>query len=325
MDQIEKLKQMYLDGVPVDEIAKEFNCTISAIRNRVHRLGLKRCKRVWTKEGLERKRKATSEQFKGKKKVWHISREELSAIYSKAKKNWWKNLDEEKKRKIIQHLKEISPKGNEVIKRKRSGNSNWNCWNKGMHPWEWMKISKDEFFEMLADSQKRRPTSIEKILIELINKYNLSWRYVGDGQLWIDGKNPDFIHKDKKIIIEVLGRYWHNEEEIKNRKQHFEKYGWKMIFLWEEELTNEKLVLDILNRPEKFIIQDVEKDYKICPICNRKFLLGKKFDCIMVCHQCYKDLEMLTKAAMENKPDFDTWKLLEALIDSETLNKIKNS
>ena len=328
--QIEKLKQMYLDGIPIDEIAKEFNCTISAIRNRVRRLGLKR-KRVWTKEGLERRRRRTSEQFRGKKKIWHISREELSTIYSRAKKNWWKNLDEEKKQKIIQHLREISPKGNEVIKKKRTGNSNWNCWNKGMHPWEWMRISKDDFFKMLGNCQKRRPTNIEKVIIELIDKHNLPWRYVGDGQLWIDGKNPDFVHKDKKIIIEALGRYWHSKIEIKDRKQHFEKYNWKVIFLWEEDLANEQLILDVLNHPEKFINQNFEtsekgNSEKKCPICGKELSSGKKFNnCVMVCRQCHKDLEWLTKAAMEHKPDFNIWNLLEALIDSETLNRIKNS
>lgn len=255
--EIERLKRMYLGGVPIDEVAKEFDCTITAIRRRIRELGLKR-KKVWTKGGLERRRIATSRQFKGKKKRWHISKEELSAIRSKAAKNRWKNLSEEERQRFTEHLRKISQKGNEVIKRKRTGNSNWNCWNKGMHPWEWMRMSKDDFFEMLGRCQRRRPTSIEKALIKLIAVHGLPWHYVGDGSLWINGKNPDFVHKSKNVIVEVLGRYWHKEDEVEARRQHFEKHNWKVIFLWEDELANKRLVLDVLNYPEKFVDQSLE-------------------------------------------------------------------
>ena len=99
---------------------------------------------------------------------------------------------------------------------------------------------------------------------------------------------------------------------------------------------------------QRFREQVWKRDNYQCVICKRKKSDGYKIeahhiiprkwvkasefkgeeklsDCITVCAQCHGALERLTKAAMENKPDFDTWKLLEALIDSETLNKIKNS
>ena len=91
-----------------------------------------------------------------------------------------------------------------------------------------------------------------------------------------------------------------------------------------------------------------QRDNYQCVICKRKksdgykiethHIIPKKWtgpsefkgeeklsDCITVCAQCHGALERLTKAAMEHKPDFNIWNLLEALIDSETLNRIKNS
>ena len=91
-----------------------------------------------------------------------------------------------------------------------------------------------------------------------------------------------------------------------------------------------------------------QRDNYQCVICKRKksdgykiethHIIPKKWtgpsefkgeeklsDCITVCAQCHGALERLTKAAMQHKPDFNIWNLLEALIDSETLNRIKNS
>jgi len=99
---------------------------------------------------------------------------------------------------------------------------------------------------------------------------------------------------------------------------------------------------------QRFREQVWKRDNYQCVICKRKksdgyiiqahHILPRKWvkasefkneeklsDCITVCVQCHRDLERLTKAAMEHKPNFNIWNLLEALIDSETLNRIKNS
>lgn len=83
-----------------------------------------------------------------------------------------------------------------------------------------------------------RPTSYEREIIDLCKIYNLPFIYVGDGKVIIGYGNPDFISIDeRKLIIEVGSRFWHrncNYEE--NRKKMFEKYGYKTLFLWDEDL-----------------------------------------------------------------------------------------
>lgn len=87
-------------------------------------------------------------------------------------------------------------------------------------------------------ASNRRPTSLERMLLNIINKYDLPYRYVGDGALWINNMNPDFIHRQKNIIIEVLGNHWHTKSEVKKRGQKFIECGFKLIEIWENELQN---------------------------------------------------------------------------------------
>jgi very-short-patch-repair endonuclease len=103
-----------------------------------------------------------------------------------------------------------------------------------------------------------KPNKIEKRLISIIDKNNLPFKYVGDGQIWIGSKNPDFISLNEKKIIELFGDFWHTQkvrcfEETENgRKEHFLKYGYKTLIIWEHELVNEK---GVLNKIENFVLQ----------------------------------------------------------------------
>jgi len=109
-----------------------------------------------------------------------------------------------------------------------------------------------------------RPTKPELIFEGICKKYALPFRYVGNGELWI-GKtkklNPDFIEcNGKKIIIEVLGDYWHSpllnrnlpeHGDLKYRKKHYSKYKWKSIFLWETDLKRDDAEAFILSTLKK--------------------------------------------------------------------------
>ena len=89
-----------------------------------------------------------------------------------------------------------------------------------------------------------RPTNFEKKIILLIQKYNLQFDYVGDGRVLIGYKNPDFINKKEKIIIEVFLNYFKIRDygSIENymdiRQSHFARYGYHTIFITEEDITN---------------------------------------------------------------------------------------
>lgn len=99
-------------------------------------------------------------------------------------------------------------------------------------------------------------TKPELKFIEICEKYNLPFRYTGDGSFWIENVNPDFVEcNGKKIAVEVFGDYWHSrpekirEDELKERT--LAKYGWKRIIIWQHELDS---------LPEETIIDKILKE-----------------------------------------------------------------
>ena len=100
---------------------------------------------------------------------------------------------------------------------------------------------------------KRKPNKIEKQFLALLNKYYpKEWKYVGDGNCWIVGKNPDFLNVNgQKKLIELFGDYWHTKKEEKERINHFAKYGFKTLVVWQSELKNKEQVLDRINNFHK--------------------------------------------------------------------------
>jgi hypothetical protein len=109
---------------------------------------------------------------------------------------------------------------------------------------------KEKILKRLLKGFLKRPTSLEKKFIDFIEKNNLPYKYVGDGSVLIGYKNPDFINVNgKKICIEVAnkieksierkGRSYHSWQEYElQRIQHFKKYGWDCIVIWEDELNS---------------------------------------------------------------------------------------
>ncbi len=79
------------------------------------------------------------------------------------------------------------------------------------------------------------------------------YKFVGDGQVFIGGRSPDFINVNgQKKIIEMFGDFWHgekyrllafgdklsNKEHENQRIKHFAKYGFKTLIVWQKELKN---------------------------------------------------------------------------------------
>ena len=99
------------------------------------------------------------------------------------------------------------------------------------------------------------PNKPEKFIIELIQKNNFPFNYVGDGEIWFKGKtqyfNPDFLSKNPKHIIEVFGDYWHNLpnmiEKDSERLKTYNNYGYKTLIIWEHELKNPIQVVNKIN------------------------------------------------------------------------------
>lgn len=113
------------------------------------------------------------------------------------------------------------------------------------------KVNKNpEYMKKRISSLIKKPNNKEKILIDMINKNNLPYEYVGDGRIIIGSKNPDFMHKTNNKIIEFFGTYWHSDEKVrcyeeteKGRIDFFKKHGFDTLVIWENELKEPNLVL----------------------------------------------------------------------------------
>ncbi len=113
------------------------------------------------------------------------------------------------------------------------------------------KWNNKEYVEKLRKSMNLKPNKPEKILMNLFKENNLDYRFVGDYSFIIERKNPDFVNcNGQKKIIELFGDYWHNNPKTKyhqtekGRKEHYAKYGWKTLIIWEKELKNIDNVLE---------------------------------------------------------------------------------
>lgn len=90
-----------------------------------------------------------------------------------------------------------------------------------------------------------KPNKKETILLGILNSsFPEDWKYVGNGDLIIGGKCPDFVNVNgKKAIIELFGDYWHKGEDPQDRINVFNPYGYKTLVIWESELKNTDVVI----------------------------------------------------------------------------------
>jgi hypothetical protein len=155
---------------------------------------------------------------------------------------------------------------NKLIAKKRKGTknpeaskrmkNNWKSknWLKNIVPklkHVWTEESKQKLLKQL---NKREITGIEKQTLSIIDKFGLPYRYCGSGNhiLDIHGFSPDFVCKDKKLLIEVFYEYFKNKQYgstkryMKQRYAIFRSYGYKTLFIpysllkysTEEEIAN---------------------------------------------------------------------------------------
>ena len=84
------------------------------------------------------------------------------------------------------------------------------------------------------------PNKCEQKLQNILNLlFPSEYRFVGDGQVIIAGRNPDFINVNgKKKIIELFGDYWHRGQNPRTRIDTFKPFGFETLVIWESELKN---------------------------------------------------------------------------------------
>lgn len=105
---------------------------------------------------------------------------------------------------------------------------------------------KDRAVKAILKGLIKRPTSLEKQMIDIIKRNNLPYKYTGDGSFLIGYKNPDFVNiNGEKKLIEVGNTYHHQGNYSGRRRKHFAKYGWEShIFIGKH--LNEDYILKIL-------------------------------------------------------------------------------
>ena len=95
------------------------------------------------------------------------------------------------------------------------------------------------------------PNKSEQKLLAILNEYFPGKFVFNDGRLLIDQKIPDFPCIDgHKVILELIGRRdfpKHSDEELQDREALFQEYGFRTLFIYQEDLKDEdKLFEDIL-------------------------------------------------------------------------------
>jgi len=79
-----------------------------------------------------------------------------------------------------------------------------------------------------------RPNKAERLLTKILGD---TWSFVGNGDLIINGKCPDFQSRTNQMqLLELFGDYWHAGEDPQDRIQEFAPYGYHVAVLWEHDL-----------------------------------------------------------------------------------------
>ena len=96
-----------------------------------------------------------------------------------------------------------------------------------------------------------KPNKPETALLNLLNQlFPQEYKYVGDFQFFLGGKNPDFMNVDgRKSLIELYGTYWHRNDDPQDRIDHFKQYGFSTLIVWENELKDQEA---LVNKLQKF-------------------------------------------------------------------------
>jgi len=116
--------------------------------------------------------------------------------------------------------------------------------------WEKDKKYRERVLGNLLKTLDKRPNRAEQTLIDIIQRNNLPFEYVGDGKVIISGLVPDFINTNgRKELIELFGEYWHTIRATRpTQTEHgrgaiFKKFGYRTLIIWEKELEDESQVV----------------------------------------------------------------------------------
>ena len=182
------------------------------------------------KKSLERKGKSFDEIY-GKERAEEISKKISENNIGKKISNETKDIMSIKKK---EQWKDPNVSYNQKEWREMKGRNSKARWQD------------PEFCRKMQESFHIRPNKPETLLINLFSELQLNYKYVGDFSVIINGKSPDFVDEEKKLVIEFFGSWWHgekyrndgisNENHTQQRIEHFQQQGYKCLIIWETEL-----------------------------------------------------------------------------------------
>ena len=137
------------------------------------------------------------------------------------------------------------------------------------------KILSEEHQKKCIKALHQSPNRLEMKINKLLDKYFPNeWKYVGSGDVIINGLCPDFIHTNKKLIIEVFGDVFHDENKAffkisetakeEYRIKKFAEAGYNTLILWESDIKNQRDI-EIVDK-----IKNRENNGN--PICNKVYI-----------------------------------------------------
>lgn len=102
-----------------------------------------------------------------------------------------------------------------------------------------------------------QPNKLEAAFQEVMDKvFPNEWKFVGDGEVIIAGKCPDFINiNGKKLLIELFGDYWHRGDIPEDRIAIFTPHGYDTLVIWEGEFKKSQNT--VIEKVSKFMRQGV--------------------------------------------------------------------
>jgi 6-pyruvoyltetrahydropterin/6-carboxytetrahydropterin synthase len=170
----------------------------------------------------------------------------------------WKNIDKSTQR--VKKMKiSINNNYNELIKRSERMKGELNPMNS-------REIVEKMMNSLQLTLKNKEPNKDEQKLISIFSKNKLPFIFVGCGEKIIDGKCPDFINEELKLIIEYNGTFWHTENNWYNTKNttkerylFFKKRGYKTLFLTSEDLERGEIY--IVKRVQTFL--NVIRDFDV--------------------------------------------------------------
>ena len=113
---------------------------------------------------------------------------------------------------------------------------------------EFIKKWQSSFY--LKNSPNKPEKKIINILDEIFDKE--TYVYTGNRTFWVNRRNPDFVCRKEKKIIEFFGDYSHgfeyrlkygndsktNSEHVADRINYFKKYNFDCLIIWEHEMKD---------------------------------------------------------------------------------------